>query len=110
MFANRVRDCFAALLQFAANLCCGFEGEIRMGGGVIRNHMTALLYFKGYVGAFTHVAADHEKCCQNVVLRQHVQKIPSVGVVWAVVESKRDLLGSAWEAAECATEPLPSRR
>src|SRR3954466_9824776 len=80
-----------------------------MSKSVVSDHMPSFHQFANDVGTLLHVAADKEKCGLNIVPSQDFQEALSVRIVGTVVESERQLLGSAGQPSESPAKPLPRR-
>src|SRR6185437_8555297 len=77
--------------------------------GVIGYYVSSVLDFQRDVGPQANVASDHEKRCRNVMLREHVEQIQRMWIIWSVIERERHLSGSARHAAKCPPKPLAPR-
>src|SRR5437667_7527450 len=77
---------------------------------VIANNVAALLHLQCDVGPLPNVASDHEKSRMNVVLRENIEQMQRVRIVWSVVKSQRNLLGPSRQATKGPAKPLACRR
>src|SRR6266498_1773941 len=110
MLANSARDGFTTLLKLLANRGERFEREKGMCERVIADHVAAFPHFQGNIRPSPNVTSDHKERRMNVVLRQNVEQMHGVRVVWPVVEGQRNLLAPAPQAVERSAKPLSRRR
>ncbi len=95
MLADGVLQSLMAVGELRARLGCRFENEQRMRERVIADDVSCLRHRARNIGALLHVAADHEKRCSHIVLRQHVEQLQRVRIVRPVIVGQGDLLASA---------------
>ena len=77
---------------------------------VVSDYMSPLDNFAYDIGPLARIPANHEETRVHIVLAENIQQMQRVGIVWAIIESERDLPGSFRQSAECAPKPLACGR
>src|SRR6266478_7756730 len=83
-----------------------FEDEQRMRKRVIADYVSCLRYHARNIRALLHVAADHEERCPHTVIRQNIEQLQRVRIIWAVVVGQGDLLAPSSSRCKRASVPL----
>jgi len=86
---QRVGNRVLATPQFFPDLRWATREKIRMGFGVVANHVTSGDNFTDQVRALPRILADQEKCGVSVVTIEEVQEVWGDRGIWAVVERER---------------------
>src|SRR6266404_4195077 len=83
-----------------------FEDEQRMRERVIANDMSGLRHRTRNIGTLLHVAADHEERRPHTMLRQNIEQLQRVRIIWPVVVGQGDLLAPRNPSSKGLPEPL----
>src|SRR6266446_7845310 len=83
-----------------------FADEQRMRKRVIADYVSCLLYRARNIGPLLHIAADHEERRPHTVLRQNIEQLQRVRIIWPVIVGQGDLLAPSSSRCKRASVPL----
>jgi hypothetical protein len=110
MFTDGVSDRLVALQDLLSHARIRLKNKKRMRECMVPNHVAAFRDLRRDFRPLAHIASDEEKRCENVVLRQNIEQIERVRIIWPIVKGERNLLRSARQSVKCPPEPLTGRR
>jgi len=88
VLAHGLADGLAALLDFLANAPGRKKNQLRMGEGMIADHVSPARNFPRDIRPLLHEAPDQKKSGPDVVFAQHIQQPQRVRIIRSIVKTE----------------------